>query len=144
MLGALRVESIEELLALSDIVSLHCPLSKETIGLVDRHFLNSMKKGASLVNTARAGRLEDTDSIYDALQSGQLDQCALDVLVNEPPKDEKLITVWRNQEDFLHGRLLINPHTSYYSQEAYKEIRTNAAKNAFRLYNGDRPYNLLT
>ncbi len=144
MLGAQRVESIEELLAVSDIVSLHCPLSKETMGLVDRHFLSSMKKGASLVNTARGGLLADTDSIYDALKSGQLAQCALDVLVNEPPKDEKLITAWRNQEDFLKGRLLINPHTSYYSQEAYKEIRTNAAKNALRMYNGEKPYNLLT
>jgi D-3-phosphoglycerate dehydrogenase len=143
MLGAQRVESIEELLSLSDIVSLHCPLNKTTRGLVDKIFLDSMKEGASLVNTARGGLLSETDSIYEALKSGKLAQCALDVLINEPPKEEKLIAAWRNQEDFLKGRLLINPHTSYYSQESYKEIRTNAAKNALRLYRREVPYNIL-
>lgn len=143
MLGARRVDSLEELLAQSDIVSLHCPLGEETKGLVNQWFLNKMKAGASLVNTARGGLVESTDLLYDALQSGHLSHCALDVLVNEPPKDEKLITAWRQQEEWLQGRLTINPHTSYYSQQAYFEIRTNAAKNALRMYQGESPMNRL-
>ena len=143
MLGAQRVDSLEELLEQSDIVSLHCPLNTETKGLVNASFLQKMKPGAALVNTARGGLVECTDLLYDALQSEKLAHCALDVLVNEPPQDEKLIQAWRKQEDWLKGRLTINPHTSYYSQEAFFEIRTNAAKNALRMYRGETPMNRL-
>lgn len=143
MLGAQRVDSLEELLEQSDIVSLHCPLNTETKGLVNASFLQKMKPGAALVNTARGGLVENTDLLYDALQTEKLAHCALDVLVNEPPQDEKLIQAWRKQEDWLKGRLTINPHTSYYSQEAFFEIRTNAAKNALRMYRGETPMNRL-
>ena len=143
MLGAHRVDSLEELLEQSDIVSLHCPLNTETKGMVNVSFLQKMKPSAALVNTARGGLVENTDLLYDALQSEKLAHCALDVLVNEPPQDEKLIEAWRKQEDWLKGRLTINPHTSYYSQEAFFEIRTNAARNALRMYRGETPMNRL-
>ena len=143
MLGAKRVETLEALLALADIVSIHCPLNAETKGMVNEGFLNAMKTGASFVNTARGGIVAHTDLLYNALKERKLNHCALDVLVNEPPCDELLVNAWRENEDFLRGRLLINPHTSYYSQEAYKEIRTNAARNALRLYRSETPYNRL-
>ncbi len=144
MLGSQRVNSLDELLAISDIVSIHTPLNAETKGIINDDFLNKMKSGASLVNTARGGLFADLDILYDALMSGEIANLAIDVLPEEPPQSGKLIDAWRDVNNELQGRLIINPHSSYYSQESYKELRTNAAKNALRIYKGETPFNILT
>ncbi len=144
MLGTQRVDDLEELLAIADIVTLHAPLSVKTKGLVDEHFIKSMKHGASLVNTARGGLIKNLNILLDGLLSGQLNQVGLDVLVHEPPIPEPLIDLWRSGDPEIAGRLMINPHTSYYSQEAYLELRRNAARNALRLLEGKAAYNVLS
>lgn len=144
MLGTKRVDSLEELLAISDIVTLHAPLNSKTKGLVDEQFIEKMKIGASIVNTARGGLIKNLDLLLDALLSGKLNQVALDVLINEPPKPEPMIDAWRSNHPSIAGRLMINPHTSYYSQESYLELRRNAAHNALRLLNGVEAYNILS
>lgn len=144
MLGTKRVDSLEELLALSDIVTLHAPLSAKTKGMVDEHFIENMKRGASIVNTARGGLVKNLDILLEGLLTGHLNQVALDVLIHEPPKAEPLIDAWRDNHPDITGRLIINPHTSYYSQESYLELRRNAAKNALRLLNDLEAYNILT
>lgn len=138
-----RTQSLEELLSVSDIVSIHCPLNSETKGMINNRFIAMMKQGASLVNTARGGILESTDILFEALKNNKLDSVALDVLPFEPPKDDSLINAWRAQNDWIAGRLLINPHTSYYSQDAFKELRLNAAKNALRMYKKESTLNKL-
>lgn len=143
MLQSRRVDSLSELLAASDVVSVHAPLSDETRGMIDSAFLAAMKPGSALVNTARGGLLADTAILHEALRSEHLRGVALDVLPQEPPADDPLINAWRNSEPWLRGRFIINPHTSYYSAASSRELRINAACNALRIYENQIPYNLL-
>ncbi|MFQ3598941.1 MAG: NAD(P)-dependent oxidoreductase [Chloroherpetonaceae bacterium] len=143
LLGAQRVESIEELLTLSDIVSIHVPLNSETIGMVDERFISQMRNGASLVNTARGKIVKSLDVFYEPLRIGRLTSVALDVLPDEPPKDCALIRAWQSREHWLDGRLIINPHTAYYSGRAFIEMRQKAAQNALRILKNEEPFNNL-
>lgn len=143
MLDAVRVDSLEELLAESDIVSIHTPLTEETRGLVDQWFVSKMKQGASLVNTARGKIVDDIDAFYMPLKQNHLNCVALDVLPDEPPGDSQLVAAWRNREDWLDGRLIINPHSAYYSAQAYFEMRHKAASNAMRILAGQKPLNIV-
>ena len=102
-----------------------------------------MKPGASLVNTARGGILADPAILLEHLRSGHLNSVTLDVLPEEPPGKDEVYEAWRRQEPLLAGRLLINPHTSYFSQAAQVEIRRKAAENALRMYLGEKALNIL-
>ncbi len=82
--------SLETVLTESDVVSLHCPLSPETTGLVDRRFFGAMKQGAILVNTAR-GEIVDFEALKAALRDGRLRGAAVDVYETEPPTDLSLL-----------------------------------------------------
>lgn len=143
MLGAMRYDSLDECLANSDVISIHTPLNDETAGMVDDRFILCMKSGASLINTARGKILSEIDVLYEPLRRGHLNCVGLDVLPDEPPKDSKLINAWRKCENWLDGRLIINPHTGYYSKSAFVEMREKAAKNALRILRGETPYNMI-
>lgn len=143
MINGKRLESLKELLNVSDIVSIHAPLTPETRGIINVDFVNCMRFGASIVNTARGAFFQNLDLLYDALKDSRVYCLATDVLEYEPPQSNKLIDSWRKDERWLQGRVIINPHTSYYSQAAYRELRLNAAKNALKIYTGERPFNLL-
>ncbi len=114
-----RVDS-EELFHESDLVSLHVPLNDETRGIAGAAALALMKHGSWLVNTAR-GAVADVDAVLAALDSGQLDGAALDVLPVEPPPAGHAV--------LSHPRLLVTPHAAFYSEEAEKELRRKAAQN---------------
>lgn len=144
MLGSKRTATMDELLVCSDIISIHVPLSGETRGIINSSFVGKMKKGASLVNTARGGLLDDIDTLYEPLKSGHLHQVFLDVLPKEPPRQGRLINAWLKRESWLDGRLLINPHTAYYSNDAYREMRSKASANALRILNGEMPLNIVS
>lgn len=128
--GYRRAHRLEELLRESDIVTIHAPLTPETRGMVGKTFLEKMKKGAILVNTARGQIIESLDHIEVALREGRLAGVGLDVLPDEPPGDHPLIRAWRAYDPSLRGRLVINPHTSYYSAHAWEEMRFKAAETA--------------
>jgi len=83
------------------------------------------------------------DNVYDALLDGTLEGVGLDVLPEEPPKESKLIDAWRARDPKISHKILINPHTSYYSQESYKEMRIKAASNAKRIIDGLNPINII-
>lgn len=131
--GLTWCDSLEEMAEKVDVLTLHAPLNDETKGMIDARFIARMKKGACIVNCARGGIFDGLDPVMDALQSGRLAAVAMDVLPNEPPGDHPLITAWRNNEEWLQGRLIITPHVADYSEEGWYEVHYKAAETT-RLY----------
>ena len=99
----------DTLLRESDFVSIHCPLTDETRGMVNTEFLSTMKKGAYLINTSRGAVINEND-LYTALTDGTLSGAGIDVMVKEPPeKDNPLLTL---------DNCIITPHAAWVSIEA--------------------------
>ncbi|MBX5239010.1 C-terminal binding protein [Rhizobium sp. NLR22b] len=142
--GYERVERLPDILAQSDIVTLHCPATAETRGMLDADGLARLKPGAILVNTARGELLGDLDALEKALRSGHLAAAAIDTLAHEPPGQHPLLSAWRNRDDWLAGRLVITPHNAFYSDHAAVEMRTNAARTVRILLEEGRLRNRVT
>ncbi len=131
-----RVETLAELLAKAFIVSLHCPLTAETERLIDAAALAKMQPGSYLVNTAR-GAVVDTAAIAPAVAAGQLAGAAIDVLPHEPPlEDDPLIAAWRDANHAVHDRVILNPHTAFYSEEGLIDMRVKGAEACLRALQG--------
>ena len=127
-LGIRRVETLDELLRQSLVVSMHCPLTEETRHIIDAAAIARMPHGSYLVNTAR-GAVVDTRAVPDALASGQLAGAAIDVLEREPPPDDDpLLAAWRNPDHVAHDRLIVNPHAAFYSEEGLLDMRLKGAE----------------
>lgn len=142
-LGIRCVETLEELLAQSYILSLHCPLTPLTRHLINRETIARLPKGAYLVNTARGG-VVDVMAVVDALASGHLAGAGIDVLENEPPSDENpILKAWRDPNHPAHDRLILNPHSAFYSEEGSTDMRVKAAQNCRRVLLGKAPVNVV-
>ncbi|KAJ6445275.1 2-hydroxyacid dehydrogenase [Purpureocillium lavendulum] len=111
--------SLHELLAQSDVVSLHCPLTPKTEGLMSRAEFAAMKDGAFLVNTARGG-LVDEDALVEALESGKLARAGLDVFRNEPDIREYFRT---------SDRVICMPHAGAATDEAFRRADRECLEN---------------
>jgi D-3-phosphoglycerate dehydrogenase / 2-oxoglutarate reductase len=128
--AGIQLVEFEQLLAISDYVSLHAPLTPQTRGLFNADVLSKMKAGAYLINTAR-GPLIDEPALIAALDSGHLGGAALDVVATEPPsKDSRL---------FGRANVILTPHTAFYSVEALEELQTKCASDVARVLSGERP-----
>ncbi len=126
--GLRRFEVLTDMLEQAYVVSLHCCLTDETRRIIDEAALAQMPHGSFLVNTAR-GALVDTAAIPDAIASGQLAGAAIDVLETEPPPDDDpLIAAWRDPNHPAHHRVLINPHSAFYSEQGVIDIRLKATE----------------
>lgn len=125
-----RASSLTELLSQVDVLSMHCPLTTETRGMINAQVLAEVKPGLIFVNTARGPLIDSLDTIEKGLLSGQLAGVGLDVLPEEPPADHSLISAWRKNADWLQGRLLITPHNAFHSDFSFAECRFNAAQTA--------------
>jgi C-terminal binding protein len=142
-LGIRCVETLEELLAQSHVVSLHCPLTPITRHLINAGTIATMKKGAFLVNTAR-GAVVDVMAVVDSLAAGHLAGAAIDVLESEPPSDENpILKAWRDPQHPAHERLILNPHSAFYSEEGATDMRVKAAQNCRRVLLGQAPVNVV-
>jgi len=143
MLGVNRTETQDELLKIADIISINTPLTDITRGMVDENFISNMKTGASFINAARGEIVSDIDIFIDPIKNCKLSSIALDVLPQEPPNNSTLISSWKNNEEWISGKVIINPHTSYFSDKAYIEMRTSAAMNAKKIIEGKIPKNII-
>jgi len=118
-----RVHSLTELFSQCDIVSLHAPLSQETEKLINAEVLAASKPGLVLINTAR-GPIIDLDALYDALRADQVQAVGLDVLPVEPADpDHPLIKAWAAGEEWIDHRLLITPHSAFFTPESVYDMR---------------------
>lgn len=121
--------SLQELLQMSDIVSLHCPLTDETAGIINQNTLSLMKPGAILLNTAR-GPLVDEQAVAGALKEGRLAGYAADVISREPmEKDSPLIGV---------PGCILTPHIAWASRAARGRLMDIAIGNVSAFCGGKR------
>jgi D-3-phosphoglycerate dehydrogenase / 2-oxoglutarate reductase len=121
---------LDEALAQADFVSLHCPLTDETRGLMDESRLRRMKPTAFLINTARGG-LVDHDALLRALREGWIAGAGLDVFDSEPLEDGHPLLRQPN--------LIATPHVAFYSEESLVELETRAAENVAAILDGRVP-----
>ncbi|OED36935.1 hypothetical protein AB833_25260 [Chromatiales bacterium (ex Bugula neritina AB1)] len=123
-LGVRRVDDLQYLFSQCDAVSIHVPLSRETDKLINAEVLASSKPNLMLINTAR-GPVIDLDALYHALKTDQLQAAALDVLPEEKPVDKShpLLRAWSAQESWIDHRLLLTPHSAFYSTESMYDMR---------------------
>jgi glyoxylate reductase len=133
VIGVRRGDSLNELLATSDIVSIHAPLSRETHHLIDAAALSKMKRGAYLVNTSR-GALVDEAALCDALDSGHLRGAALDVYEREPEVTKRLLTM---------TNVVLAPHIGSATEEARTAMALIAATDVRRFLRGEPPLHVV-
>lgn len=136
-LGVRRVDSLPQLLQQSYVLSVHCPLTEETRGMIGEEEIAAMPEASFLVNTARGG-IVDTVAVVEALAEGKLTGAGIDVLEQEPPPaDSPVLQAWRDSEHPAHDRLILNPHTAFYCEEGCEEFRTKGAREALRALRGE-------
>jgi D-3-phosphoglycerate dehydrogenase len=123
--------SFDELVKISDYISIHSPLLPETHHLFNAAVFAKMKPRAYLVNTAR-GPIVDEEALAKALDAKQLAGAALDVMEKEPPVSSPL---------FGRENVILTPHTSFYSEESLVDLQTKAAEEVVRVLSGQAPRN---
>ena len=120
----------DDLLARSDYISVHAPLTPETEKVFNMDAFKKMKNTAFLINTAR-GPLVDTADLAAALDAGEIAGAGLDVLPSEPPADD----------DPIVGRddVVLTPHTGFYSEDALLDLQTTVASDVAAVLAGEEP-----
>ncbi len=141
--GIRRVETLAELLSQAFVLSVHCPRTPETHGMIGAKEISQMPMGSFLINTAR-GAIVDTSAIPDAIASGRLAGAGIDVFAVEPPSDDDpLIRVWRDPNHLAHDRVIVNPHAAFYSEEGLIDMREKGAANCRRALVGQPVRNVV-
>ena len=126
--------ALADALPAADVVSLHCPLTEATRGMVDARFLAAMKRDAILINTARGG-LVDEGALLDALAAGRLGGVGLDVLSVEPPPADHPLTDARAP---WASRVVVTPHIGWGAVEARRRLAAIATDNVRAFLAGQR------
>src|SRR3954452_14753462 len=126
--------ALEELLERADVISLHCELTEDTRGLVDRRLLARVRPGAVLVNVARGQIVESEDVLADALAAGRLSAVALDVFPTEPPAAHRL---------YADPRVICTPHAVGLTVRWNEQVFHSLARDVEAVLSGGVPRHLL-
>lgn len=129
----IKLMPLKEMLNTSDIVSMHCPLTPETEGVVNREFISEMKDGAYFINTSR-GTVVDENALAEALNSGKLSGAGLDVLSTEPPRSDNPLLTAKN--------CFITPHIAWASFETRKRLISILYDN-IKAFTDGKPQNVI-
>lgn len=121
--------TLDGLFAVSDIVSLHCPLTADTRHLINRESLEKMKEGSILINTGR-GPLVDEEAVAEALASGHLGGYGADVMIDEPPSPNNPLLAQPNA--------FITPHIAWATREARQRLMDICVRNVKAFIEGKR------
>ncbi|APT58826.1 hypothetical protein RGI145_18640 [Roseomonas gilardii] len=132
--GYEAVVDLRDGLAAADIVTLHCPSSAETQGLVNADFLGAMKRGAFFINAAR-GKLVEEAALAEALRSGQVAMAGIDVLHDEPVSATNPLLDAPN--------CIFSPHTAASSQEGTRRMAMSAAQSVLDCFNNRLPADVI-
>lgn len=124
---------LDTLLRTADVVSMHCPLTEETRGLIDRAALAKMKPGAMLINTAR-GAVVDTEALLESLENGHLAGVGLDVYPNEPEVPQALLT---------HKNAVCTPHIGTNTVQTRDDMAAACSRQILDALAGKRPENIV-
>ena len=122
-----KPESLQDVYAQSDFISIHAPLSAETRGMIDGESFGAMKRGIRLICTARGGIIDET-ALLSALESGQVAGAALDVFAKEPPGLSALVS---------HSRVIATPHIAAQTAEAQARAAVDIATEVLAALRGE-------
>lgn len=125
--------SLDELLKVSDIVTIHAPLTPENRELINARTLGLMKPAAILINVARGGIVNETD-LHQALKTGQIAGAGLDVFEQEPPHDSPLLEL---------ENVVLTPHTAAFTHEAINTMSMGVAEQLIDFFHGEKPVHLV-
>ena len=125
-----ELAELNEVIGSADILSLNLPLNDETTGMVDRKFLNRMKKNAILINTSRGALINEPD-FCDAILAGEIAGAGLDVICNE--------TYDQKNPLFKLPNVIITPHAAFYSPDAAQELREKLLTEVIAVLGGKEP-----
>lgn len=129
--------SLDELLAMSDFVSLHLAVCDDTRNIVNADFLSKMKKSAYLINTAR-GDLVDNEALLNALLNDKIAGAGLDVIYPEPVMADNILL-----DDRIKDKLTLTPHISGITSLTVKKLYRNGYDNIIKVINGEKPNNIV-
>ena len=143
-IGVQRAQSLEKLLKVADVLSLHTPHTPETAGMIVAAQLAQLPANAVVVSTAR-GTAIDVVALEAALKSGHLAGVGLDVLPVEPPVEPipALLRAYRERAEWTIGRLIITPHSAFLTPEAHQDIRIKSAETMRAALFSNRPQNVI-
>jgi len=130
----LKYAALDEIFAAADVISLHCPLFKETEGMINTSNINKMKHGVMIINNSRGGLIVEQD-LAQALETGQVAGAALDVVSTEPIRHDNPLLGAKN--------CIITPHISWAPKESRQRLLDIAIDN-LRHFIDEKPINVVS
>ena len=128
-LGVKRVKTVKELVKNADIISIHCPLTKETADIIGKKELDSMKPNAYLINTARGGIVDET-ALIEALEKKLIAGAALDTFTEEPLSEDSPFLKLDN--------VIVTPHVAGNTEQSFNRMGVTAVNLAFKVLEGKK------